>query len=263
MQPETVGLIPAAGLGTRISPLPCSKELFPIGYTLNTDKEPIPKPVAQYLLERMQGAGITNAYIILRNGKWDIPAYFGDGNGLSMNLAYLIMRKSYGTPFSADQAYTFIKDKRVAFGFPDILFEPKDAFIQLLQKQEVAQADVVLGLFQVEHPEKWDTVTRADDGRILSINPKPAAVVSPYAWVMAVWSPAFTDFMHRYLTKWEQERGEQTELSIGHVVQQALKAGLQIQSVLFENGSCLDIGTPADLVQAVQQHATYNPHNPS
>nr|WP_262914611.1 sugar phosphate nucleotidyltransferase [Pontibacter vulgaris] len=256
-------MIPAAGLGTRISPLPCSKELFPVGYTLNSELEPIPKPVAQHLLERMQIAGISNAYVILRKGKWDIPAYFGDGYALQMNLAYLIMRKPYGTPFSVNQAYTFIKGKRVAFGFPDILFEPKDAFAELLQKQEATQTDVVLGLFKVDHPEKWDTVTLADDGSIISINPKPAAVVSPYAWVMAVWSPAFTEFMHQYLLKWEQERGEQAELSIGHVMQQALAAGLQIQSVFFENGTCLDIGTPSDLIKAIQHYANHNPQNPT
>jgi hypothetical protein len=29
---EVVGLVPAGGLGTRTSPLPCSKELYPIGF---------------------------------------------------------------------------------------------------------------------------------------------------------------------------------------------------------------------------------------
>ena len=27
-----VGIIPAAGKGTRLSPFPCPKELFPVGY---------------------------------------------------------------------------------------------------------------------------------------------------------------------------------------------------------------------------------------
>ena len=29
---QVVGLLPAGGQGTRIGPLPCSKELFPIGF---------------------------------------------------------------------------------------------------------------------------------------------------------------------------------------------------------------------------------------
>jgi glucose-1-phosphate thymidylyltransferase len=46
----------------------------------------------------MQLAGIDKAYFILRSGKWDIPAYFGDGEMLSMNLGYLIMNLPFGVP---------------------------------------------------------------------------------------------------------------------------------------------------------------------
>ena len=75
---QVVGLVPAAGSGKRIAPLPCSKELFPIGFQLaNGKSEPRAKVVSQYLLEKFRIAGITTAYIVLRKGKWDIPAYFG------------------------------------------------------------------------------------------------------------------------------------------------------------------------------------------
>lgn len=78
--PEVVGLIPAGGQATRLSPLPLSKELYPIGFqSISKDGGMRPKVVCQYLLERMKFAGITKAFIILRSGKWDIPAYLGDG----------------------------------------------------------------------------------------------------------------------------------------------------------------------------------------
>lgn len=64
---EVIGLIPAAGLGSRLAPLPCSKEIYPIGYkSEHLGKRLYPKVVCQYLLKKMSSAGISRAYIILR-----------------------------------------------------------------------------------------------------------------------------------------------------------------------------------------------------
>ena len=79
-QQEVVGLIPAGGEATRIAPLPCSKEVYPIGLRhMNEECRVVPKVVCHYLLEKMRVAGIKKAYIVLRDGKWDIPAYLRDG----------------------------------------------------------------------------------------------------------------------------------------------------------------------------------------
>ena len=78
---KIVGIVPAAGQAARISPLPCSKELYPIA--LRRDESGArPKVVSHYVFERMRLAGIRKAYLILRQGKWDIPAYFNDGTAL-------------------------------------------------------------------------------------------------------------------------------------------------------------------------------------
>ena len=174
-----IGLIPAGGKATRISPLPLSKELYPVGFRGDDDIEINnqsnnqnhlrPKVVSHYLLERMQLAGIDKAYFILRSGKWDIPAYFGDGEMLSMSLGYLIMSLPYGVPFTLDSAYPFVKDAVVALGFPDILFEPKDAFFKILKRLENSNADVVLGLFPTDKPQKAGMVDFDDAGKVRSI----------------------------------------------------------------------------------------------
>lgn len=255
---ETVGLIPAAGLGSRLDPIPCSKELFPVGFGPHPEHgEPHPKVVSQYLLEHMQRAGARQVYIILRNGKWDIPTYYGDGNRLNLQLAYLLMRHPYGTPFTLDQSYEFVHDKRVVFGFPDILFEPTDAFSQLLRRQGETNADVVLGAFKVAHPQKWDMVRLASDGAVTAIYHKPAESEYPYGWAIACWGPRFTGFMHKYLQQELQEidKTEKVfELSLGEVVQAAIHAGLLVQSLCFDSGSCLDVGTPEDLRAAIRSH---------
>src|SRR5262245_55704587 len=122
---ELVGLIPAAGQATRIAPLPCSKEIFPVGFRTEPQSGTVrPKVVSHYLLEKMRRAGITRAYLVLRSGKWDIPAYYGDGAMLDMHLAYLLMGRPFGPPYTLDQAYPFLQNALVAFGFPDILFTP-------------------------------------------------------------------------------------------------------------------------------------------
>jgi glucose-1-phosphate thymidylyltransferase len=256
---EVVGLIPAAGIAMRIAPLPCSKEIYPIGFRA-TAEGPRPKAVCHYLLEKMRLAGITKAYVILRSGKWDVPAYFGDGALVDMHLSYLLMRLPHGAPYTLDQAYPFVQDALVALGFPDILFEPDDAFVHLLARQDVTQADVVLGLFPTNRPQTADMVDFDPSGRVRQILIKPVQTPLHYTWMIAVWTPAFTRFMHDYLADIEAARsrlgGESPigrEVFVGDVIQAGIVAGLHVESVLFASGTCLDIGIPDSLVEAVQR----------
>ena len=134
---KKIGLIPAAGTANRIAPLPCSKELYPIGFqSIGAGCGARPKVVSQYLLEKMRLADIAEVYIVLRKGKWDIPEYFGDGKALSMHLAYLMMDLPFGVPYTLDQAYPFVKDSMVVFGFPDIIFQPDNAFANCLPARQ-------------------------------------------------------------------------------------------------------------------------------
>ncbi len=262
-----IGLIPAGGKATRISPLPLSKELFPVGFRGDVDDikknnqlnqaKLRPKVVSHYLLEKMQLAGINIAYFILRPGKWDIPAYFGDGAMLSMNLGYLIMGLPYGVPFTLDSAYPFVKDAVVALGFPDILFEPKDAYSKILKRLDNNNADVVLGLFPTDKPQKAGMVNFDDTGKVISIIEKPLQSDLRFMWAIAVWKPKFTEFMHEYLiaVKKDINLPNLPEIPIGNVIQAAISKGLQVEAEAFADGSYLDIGTPDDLIKAVRGFA--------
>src|SRR5437764_12541991 len=81
-----VGLIPAAGRAERLGPLPCSKELLPIGFR-ETPRGPAPKVAGHYLLERFRAAGVRRAFLVLHESKWDIPRYFGTGEIADLALA--------------------------------------------------------------------------------------------------------------------------------------------------------------------------------
>ena len=162
-----VGLLPAGGTAARVSPLPCSKEIFPIGFHSSESKVGLrPKASAHYLIENMQRAGAQKAYFILRNGKWDIPAYFGDGGMVGLPLGYLMMRRPDGVPFTLDQAYPFVGEATVLFGFPDILFQPGDAFVRLIDRQAETGAGLVIGLFPAHQPQKMDMVDLDPHGRV-------------------------------------------------------------------------------------------------
>jgi glucose-1-phosphate thymidylyltransferase len=255
---DIVGVLPAGGRSTRIEPLPCSKEIFPIGLGKVAGTDSVrPKPVSQYLLEKMRKAGVKKAYFILREGKWDIPKYFGDGASVDMNLGYLMMRLPFGTPYTLDQAYPFIRDSIVAFGFPDILFDADDAFVQLLERQASTGADVVLGLCPVVQPWTMDMVEIDDKGGVGSIVIKPPVSSLGYGWIIAVWSPVFTQFLHEHLESQQREGMSeggmegQSELSVGHVLQAALQNGLRMEGVQFPECSYLDIGTPDSLCTAM------------
>jgi len=201
-------------------------------------------------------AGITKAYIVLREGKWDIPAYFGDGSLVNMHLAYLVIRQSPGVPYTIDRAYPFLRDALVAFGFPDILFQPDDAFTQLLIYQKDSQPDILLGLFPADQPQKVDMVDVDDDGRVRQIVLRPHRTQLRYCWAITVWTPLFTQFLHDYVAARKTSPATQPEVAVGHVVQAAIKAGLRVEAAAVSDGPFVDIGTPEDLGRAVRRFAS-------
>jgi glucose-1-phosphate thymidylyltransferase len=260
---RVVGLIPAAGRGMRIAPLPMSKELYPVGFGKALDGRPRPRAVCEYLLERMAIAGTNEAFIILRPGKWDIPAYLGDGSAFGIRTAYLTVHTAYGVPFTLDQAFQFVGEHLVALGFPDILFWPENAYAPLIQRLRKSSADAVLGLFPTDEPGKVGVVDIDGRGCVRGIYEKSGRTDLPYMWAIAVWKPSFSKFLHQ---KVEDELraigrdrdgskmpGGRSETPIGDVLHAAIGAGLQVEAEIFHEGRYIDIGTPENLYRAVLQ----------
>ena len=261
-----VAVIPAAGMATRLAPLPCSKELIPVGFgAAGEEKESRPKVkvVSHYLLEMLTLARIKNAYIVLNSGKLDIASYYGSGQMVDMKLAYLLVDLPIAVPYTLDQAYPFVQNNWVALGFPDIVLHPKDSFVQLLTQNIKTKADIVLGLYPTDQPQKMDIIDFDENGCIRQIRPKPSELKDGkvnYAWLTAVWTPVFTQYLHEFVSEhkkrypsdgFEAATKNKRELFLGDVFQAAIEDRLNIETVLFSKGSCLDIGTPGDLAKAV------------
>lgn len=247
--PDVLGLIPAAGRAERLGRLPCSKELLPIGFR-DTPQGPAPKVACHYLLDRFRAAGIRKTFLVLHESKWDVARYFGTGEMAGMSLAYLSIPGSRSVPETLSHASPFVQGSRVALGFPDVLFEPVDAYARLVERQETTGADLVLGLFPAERCRTTDMVDRGPDGRVRGIEIRPETTSLRFNWLIAVWTPIFTRILGESVRSAPQDGGE---LQIGAVMRSALEGGLHVQGVEFPEGRFRDIGTPADLASAMRE----------
>jgi glucose-1-phosphate thymidylyltransferase len=246
-----LGLIPAAGRAERLGPLPCSKELLPIGFR-QTSRGPAPKVAGHYLLERFRAAGVAKAFMVLHESKQDVPRYFGSGEIADVALAYLSIPGSRSVPETLDRAFPFVDGAIVALGFPDVLFEPVDAYAPLIARQAATGADLVLGLFPAERHQTTDMVELDAEGRVVRIEVRPATTALRFNWLIAVWSPVFTRFLREAVRK---APADGPELQIGAVVSAAVAAGLRVEGVEFPAGSYRDIGTPGELAAAIRENA--------
>jgi glucose-1-phosphate thymidylyltransferase len=92
-----------------------------------------------------------------------------------------------------------------------------------------------------------------DAGRVVGLRIKQPDIGLRYTWVIAVWSPAFTRFMHEYLDHLiRSKEATEREFHVGDVIQAAIDAGLRIDSVIFPQGRCVDIGAP-DMLEQLHQ----------
>jgi glucose-1-phosphate thymidylyltransferase len=269
--PPLVGLVPMAGAASRLGSLPCSKEVFPVGFGAGEDGGPRPKPACFYLLEQFARAGVARAILVLRTGKWDVAAVVEDGRALGLPVAYVVTPPTAGVPHTLDRAWPFVAGARVAFGFPDILFTADDVFVRLERRQRTSGADVALAAVPAREPARSGMIGIAADGRVVGVVEKPALEdLDPawtHMWAAAVWSPRFTRFLHDRLHDRQHDRqhdfGHQdlaarsttAEPNLGQALAAAIGAGLAVVAEVFDDAGCRDIGTPEALRDAVRDYA--------
>jgi glucose-1-phosphate thymidylyltransferase len=226
-----------------------------------------PKVASHYLIEKMAAAGATRAYVVVRPGKWDILEYYGDGSAFGIDLAYLVADEPLGPPFTLDHAYRFVRDATVLFGFPDILFQPHDAFRGAVDRLETTGADLVVGAYARNPEELFDVVDTDQAGRVGRLAyEKPVvdrSMTEGRSWVFAVWGPAFTEFLHLEVGRLRARvdsgaAGTRREWPVGHVIDAAISAGLHVNSVFFPGAVYTDIGEPERLARALSFPGVWN-----
>jgi glucose-1-phosphate thymidylyltransferase len=172
---RTWGIVPAAGLGTRIQPLAFSKELLPVGTRIESDRER-PRAVSEYLVERMIRAGAQQICFVVSPGKADIIQYFGGRLGATA-ICYTVQQDPSGLCEALFTALPFIApDDEILIGLPDTIWFPADGF-RLLSSNEFSFL-----LFPVEHPELFDAVVCDGAGSVLEVQVKVPSPKSHWVW---------------------------------------------------------------------------------
>lgn len=245
---ELVGLIPAAGRARRLGALPCSKEILPVGVR-DSPHGPALRVACDCLLELLRTGGACRAFVILREEKWDVARYLAAGDAWGLPLAHLYLPDSASLPESLDRAYPFVRDARVALGFPDVQLGPPDALARVAASQAETGADLVLGLVATDRPQTTDMVEVDAEGRVKRVEVRPATTALRLCWLLAVWGPAFTEHLHRAVAR-APRAGEQ---QIGAVVAEAVACGLDVRGVELAGGWHRDLGTPEAWTAALRE----------
>ena len=236
-----IGLIPAAGLGTRLG-VPYPKELLPVTFA-ETDGRLVPRPVVQASLDQMRRAGVDSCLVIVAEWKLEILRVLGDGADAGVPIGYVVRSTPRGLPDALDAAWPWMRDTDVCMTLPDTIVTPPDALARVAAERAATGADVVLGVFPTDRPEQLGPVRIADDGAVVEVQDKPAASDLRNTWGMAVWSPRFTALLHAAVA-------DATPV-LGALFQRAVDEGLRVRAVRFDDGGFVDVGTPEGLAAAI------------
>ena len=134
---------------------------------------------------------------------------------------------------------------------PDTIFTPQDAFVQLLDVYHARRADLVIGLFPTDKPERFGMVDFADDGEMKYTVDKPRDSKLKYMWGIGCWGRVFTEYMNDYLDKIDSTQ----EIVLGSIFQAALEDKLNIRVVPFAQGGYIDIGSFDELGKMIKDNA--------
>jgi dTDP-glucose pyrophosphorylase len=171
----TWGVVPAAGMGTRIQPLAFSKELLPVG-SRRIDQDERPRAVSEYLLDRMVAAGASRICFVVSPAKTDIMSYYGGRFG-SAAICYAVQATPGGLCDALFTALPFLdEDDDVLVGLPDTIWFPEDGFRYL-----PAHAFSFL-LFPVDRPELFDAVVTSESGAVREIQVKQRQPSTEWVW---------------------------------------------------------------------------------
>ncbi|MBZ9811368.1 nucleotidyltransferase family protein [Mesorhizobium sp. BR1-1-9] len=225
-----LGIVPAAGRGSRIQPLGFSKELLPVGSRIDGQTER-PCAVSEYLVRRMVRAGVDKICFIIGSGKSDILEYYAAGYGAATAL-FVVQPTPVGLCDAIFRAAPLVApDETVLIGLPDTIWFPEDGFCRLPDDQ------LSFLLFPVERPEFFDAVVLGEDGRVREIQVKREDAATNWIWG-AFKMPGHV--LHRLAALW-RERDCHDEY-IGTLINAHLAAGGQAYGVKA-GAAYVDVGT--------------------
>jgi glucose-1-phosphate thymidylyltransferase len=169
------GIVPAAGVGSRIQPLAFSKELLPVGSRVDDGSER-PRAVSEYLVERMILGGAERICFVIAPGKSDILEYYGPRR-CAAEICYTVQPRPSGLCDAVFRALPFIPpDEFALVGLPDTIWFPDDGLCAL------GREPLSFLLFPVDEPERFDAVLTGPDDRVIEIRVKRPDPGTSWIW---------------------------------------------------------------------------------
>ncbi len=158
------GIVLAGGAGTRLHPLTlvASKQLQPV----------YDKPMVYYPLSTLMLAGLRE--ILLISTPHDVPrfeALLGDGSQWGVSITYAVQTAPRGIADALLIGEDFIGGDAVTLVLGDNIFYGRIGFDEILA--EFRTGAVIFG-YPVQDPERYGIVEFGPDGRVASLEEKPA-----------------------------------------------------------------------------------------
>lgn len=167
------GIILAGGSGTRLAPTTRAvcKQLLPI----------YDKPMVYYPLSVLILADITEILIITTPSDQALfRALLGDGSKWGLSISYCIQAKPEGLAQAYVLAEDFVDGSPSTMVLGDNIFYG-DGLSNVLAKANLRTKGATLFGYRVNDPERYGVVEFDAEGKVISIEEKPAAPASNYA----------------------------------------------------------------------------------
>lgn len=167
------GIILAAGLGTRLSPitLGVSKQLMPI-YN---------KPMIYYPLTILMFTGIREYLIITTSNDLDaFKRLLGDGKSFGISITYKVQQSPDGLAQAFLLGSEFIGQSNVVLALGDNLFHGQ-ALVPILKEANNRKEGATIFACPVKDPKRYGVVNFNEQGLPISLEEKPPKPKSNYA----------------------------------------------------------------------------------